>query len=446
MASLTADYVYVFGNRIAVMALAVALQSCLAWMLGPAGRGAYTICLLLNTILGMIFALGVDVSIKYHVASKRLSFSQGVSIMLVMGSVISALAITVGLGLITYTDLPFAHKAPYRSFCIALASIPTNLFSFIILDLLTATGNFRRFAILAFVHQLFGLIYFLLLVYVMNLGVDGALGSMFLMGLTTTLIGLGIYWFKDKVRFICPERTEIVAVIRYGLRIVVSQFSNQINFRVASILLAFFASAEDVGVFTAATGVLSMVMILPDTLISVLWPRAASTTVDHAETVARAGRITAIACSAIYLVICLFAKPLVNLLLSPAFESAVPVIWWAAGGFAVRAWCKVYSPYLDGKNHPELNSISSAVGMAVNLVLLWWLMPLLGLVGASLAMNGGFWAGSIVLLAGFLRVGRVTFWKTILPRKDDWVMVQQSLSGFVRTVRTHVGSRMAGGR
>ncbi|MCK5596093.1 MAG: hypothetical protein KAJ04_01480, partial [Candidatus Eisenbacteria sp.] len=65
------DTAITFFTRLSVMAASLGIQSALAWLLGPAGRGSYAVCILFAMMLGVVFALSVDRAGQYLIASGR---------------------------------------------------------------------------------------------------------------------------------------------------------------------------------------------------------------------------------------------------------------------------------------------------------------------------------------------------------------------------------------
>ena len=91
------EFSLTLGSRLLMLLTAIGVQSCLAWFLGPAGRGSFAVCLLFAVLLNVVFAVGCDAAAVYFVASKRFSISQGVVYSVLFAGISSALAITAGL-------------------------------------------------------------------------------------------------------------------------------------------------------------------------------------------------------------------------------------------------------------------------------------------------------------------------------------------------------------
>ncbi len=76
----------VFATQLWTLAVGLGTQSVLAWMLGPAGRGEYAVCMLFGGIFGVIFTFGTDRAAQYFVMSKEQSLSHAGSVAIIAAS------------------------------------------------------------------------------------------------------------------------------------------------------------------------------------------------------------------------------------------------------------------------------------------------------------------------------------------------------------------------
>ena len=147
MSSTIHDFGITLSSKIAVVLISIGIQSSLAWILGPSGRGSYAVCIIFASLLSLIFVIGYDIAVTYFVASKKISISEGIIYSFLYGGIGSALAIFAGLIAMTF-PLAFFSKASTQSFHLSLISIPISLFSYTFLQLFTAIQQFGWYAIL----------------------------------------------------------------------------------------------------------------------------------------------------------------------------------------------------------------------------------------------------------------------------------------------------------
>ena len=91
-----ADTGFVYLAQILTMVAGIAVQSCLAWFLGPSDRGSYAVCLVFGHVIGVLSCLGIDGALQYCVASNKMDVSQGVSTAIGLSIVCSLLGIIIG--------------------------------------------------------------------------------------------------------------------------------------------------------------------------------------------------------------------------------------------------------------------------------------------------------------------------------------------------------------
>jgi len=418
MTSGTKDTITIFSAKIVTLLVGIGMQSCLAWFLAPDGRGSYAVCIIFASLLGILCGFGIDVAVQYYVASNKMSVSDGVSVALSYAIAGSLLAVSLGI-ILMQTRLSFFTKASQESFYLALFFIPVSMLTSFFPLLLIGLRQFKWMAIFSVLQSIAQLIGVIILVGIFSLGVNGALTAIFLTGLI--VIALNFIFLRKKYGVILtwPSINHVRLIFSYGIRYYFARFSNILNFRIGTVILAFFVSCSEIGFFAVATQLMAYVIMIPDVLNDVLLPRIAVDSNGRASLVAQSVRLSGTVCGAIIIILLLISKPLVQILLSPAFLPIVPLMWILAPGIFVRSISKITIPYFNGTNHPGISSIAVVLGVATNLVLLAVLLPLMGLPGAAWAMTLGYFVSSFVLIKKFHSISSLTFidvWK--YKRKD----------------------------
>ncbi len=420
------DFSITFGSKVATLLLGMATQSCLAWFLAPAGRGSYAVCLLFSALLTLICVLGCDIAAMYYVSARKFTLSEGVANTCIHGGLGCLLAIAVG-AVTMQLPLAFLEKAARSSFYLSLALLPASFFSFTLISLLGSLRQFGWLAVFSILNGACHLVMVTLFVPVLNWGVNGALLSLLAAALLTIVTVLVFYRRRHQLRWVWPSRESLSQMLHYGLRYYLGKISNMVNFQIGTIILAFFASKEEIGLFAVAAALTVQVTMVPDTLTVVLIPRVAENNVGRGALIAQCARVAGTLCAILLLVLAIFATPIVSLLFSPQFLPAVPLIRIMAIGFVVHSAGKLFVPYLIGTDHPGVASLAVAAGMLTNLVLLWVLMPRLGLNGAAMAMSVGYFVSAAVLQVAFSRISGQALTETWRFTIADWRLVKQVL-------------------
>ena len=429
MASGFRDFAITFGSRIMILLVGLGSQSCLARLLGPPGRGSYAVAMLFATVLSLIFIFGTDVAGRYFVSSQRFTLSEGVSNVVACGLMGCATAVGAGL-ILMQMPLDFLSKASPLCFYLALATIPLSLFSSSFLALLAALREFGWYALMGLGSAIASLILNLLFLWVLRWDVQGAVLVILVNGVLTFGGALAILRWKHGLTLVWPTFKGISEMYRYGIRYYAGKLSNNANFQIGTIILTFFATREEIGMFALGVGMAGQIMMVPDTLGDVVMPRVAGDARGRPELVTQVNRMVSLVSGPALLVLAVFAVPIVAVLFSPAFLPMVPIIRILAVGFFLRSACKMIEYYFLMTNHPGISSTSTAVGVAVNLVLLWLLMPAIGLLGAAVAMTVSYAVGSALLVVVFSRysgTGLVAMWRY---QRSDWTAMREVVNRF----------------
>ncbi|MFI4912722.1 MAG: polysaccharide biosynthesis C-terminal domain-containing protein [Sedimentisphaeraceae bacterium JB056] len=422
MSSGVKDLGFSFGAKILTIVLSLASQSCLAWTLGPAGRGSYAVCLIFTTLLTLIFILGCDVANVYLVASKRMTISEGVVMTFIYSCTGSFLAIVTGLYLLRL-DWVFFSKANHNDFVLALSGIPMVVLAGSIIKLMTAVGRFKWFAILQTFNGIIQLIFMFLLILVLRMGVTGAILSNIISCAFSVILAL-IYLRKEfGIVWVNPSKSHTIEMLHFGSRYYFGKLSNEVNFQVGAILLAFFAIKEDIGLFSLAAMITTRIMVIPDSLVTVLMSRVAPDEKGRYQLVAKCARLTFLVCGLLLLGIFVAAPLMIRVLFSNEFLPAVPLVRILVLGVLFRATSKVFVPYLLGTNKPGTVSISVAIGAVINLMLLWILFPIMGVKGASVGMATSYVISSTLLLVAFCRRNSCRIIELFRYKKTDFTEI-----------------------
>lgn len=397
------DTVVSFASKLAVLALSVAIQSSLAWLLRPEGRGSYAVALLYGSVLATIFGFGADRAGQYFVASGGMKRSHGVWATIAALLVGSAVGIVVGRALMTL-DLSFFDKAARGSFYIGLALVPFAALGNAFIFLFVGLNRIREMAIVSVVNVAVQFAVGVFLIVVLRMGVNGALLAVVFSNAAAIALSLWYLHRLDSLERVPFSELKLGQLFSYGARYQIAGLGNMANFRVGTMILALFATPVEIGLFAAISGLVTRVLMIPDAIETALFSRVAGDPAGRPDLVGEAARVSAIASGASLLVLALLARPLVWLLLSPEFLPGLKLLWILVPGVFLRATSKVLMSYFMGTNRPAICSWSVGIGALANLAALFILIPAIGFSGAAWAMTLGYVVSSAILIEVFRRV------------------------------------------
>lgn len=425
------DLSLTMATRIVSVLTVMGSQVCLAWLLQPSGRGSYAACILFASTLSTVFAVGGEFTATYFVSSKRMSHAEGITYSIIYTGISAAIAILAGV-LLMQLPLAFLDKGAPSDFYLALATIPINLFSMTFVGLFTAIRQFRYFALLNVFGTVLSFTLTLVFVWALDWGVTGAIGAVCLAGSLTTVGALVVHVRTFDVRPVRPRFDLLGQMFNYGIRFYFGRLSYFLNYQLGLIILAFYSTRAELGLVAVASQLTVQSMQIPTILNKVLVPRTSEGDDGRKDLVAQCARLSGLIVGILLLGLVLFATPLVSLLFSPKFLPAVPLIQVMAIGFTIRATARVLVPYLLGTDHPGVASMGAAIGMVVNLLLLWVLLPRIGVMAIAVGLTVGYMASSLFLSIQFCRLSGLSAGAVWRPRKTDLDAVMNLLRGLIQ--------------
>lgn len=432
------DVAVTLGARVASVVPQLAIQGCLAWFLEPAGRGTYAVCVMVSTSLTAVFLFGCDVAGQYFVASRRFSVSEGVSLTLAIASVGGLVAMALAAGAAAWPVGILKGVEPELILLTTGVGV-VQLWWTALVVMLAALRRFSYRAVVYTTQAFLRLLGVVVLVKVAGWGVEGALLANLLCSLLTAAWILGRLRWRFSLRWVRPRVAEVRRLVAYGARYYVASLGNLLNAQIGVLILAFFVSQDQIGFFAAGAAIMMNVVLIPDAVAAVLQPRIAGDVRGRPELTALAMRVVGVLCGTVVVLLAVFARPIVEWLLSPKFLPAVTIMWILAPGTALRSTTKIIVPYLNGTNHPGVFSIATLLGTVCNFGLLVVLLPRMGLNGAAWAMTGGALVSSAVLIVAFRRFSGLTLGQTWMPAAADWDVFVQSWEQLRRRRESPVG-------
>jgi O-antigen/teichoic acid export membrane protein len=408
-------------------------------LLGPEGKGSLAAATGYASLLTVIFMLGTDVGCLYYVAARKLNPSEGVVAILIYSLAGSALAIGVGLALMwfadRFTDWEYFTRAEPLSYYLVVLAIPLSFFAGSVTGFLSSLGAFLWFAIITTTCTILGLVGVLVYVWLLGWGVNGAILSLItvdVFGLTASLVVLrrrfGLTWAW-------PNRANLRQIFSFGVRYYFGKISNNVNFQLGTIVLAsmHYDSRKDIGFFSQAMTLVSAVLVVSDSVGSVLLPRVATDEHGRSQLVAQCVRGVGVATAMMLAVGCLLCQPFLSRAL-PQYLPCVVLILALSPGFLIRAASKVVVPYLHSRNRVGITSWATAAGVVANLAGLWMALHfgVLPDMAAVLGVVANYVVSSLILAWAFRESSGLGIVETWLPRWSDATWIGRALWSYAQ--------------
>lgn len=416
----------VLGGQLSCAVVALLVQACYARLLGPAGRGQISLCLMVTAFGVLVGGLGGDYALTIWTAESREKSPEWLPAITVTALLGSLFASSLWL-LVYWKWFPSFLKGMTSPMAlVALVSIPLSILFTYLMAILTGLEWFRLRSGVALSNQIVGLLGIATLV-----SFFGAKPEIALLGYQAGLLICALLTavlLRDFLRHawnVPAAARGIYSVLSLGLRGQLGNLATFFNYRLDVFIVNYFFDTTQVGLYAVGVLVAEGLWQIPHAAALTLFPRTARTLNDGAT------KFTCLVIRQVLLVACvsgaamaLLSPWVIPLVFGSRFAPSVPVIWWILPGTIALSVSKVICADLAGRGRPEFSSICAFLSLAVTVTLDLLLIPRMGINGAALASTAAY-SVQTILLGIFLKRQLQVPWKSFLvPSLDEFAVYQ----------------------
>ena len=384
--SFSSHVAWTFATRLLMIFNSVVAGIIVAHWLGAEGVGQLAVINIAVTTIVQLGSFGLPSSSTYFISQdqERLRATT-------INSLIFALAVgsILAIALSTLAALRpdwFGFISP-DLIRIAAISIPFQLFTLIGLNILLGLGKVKEFNLLDLAGQSFVLVNAVAALLVLNRG----LGTLVTLNTTTsvlvslTVTALLVISARSLVQ--STWRADVAflrRMIGYGLKFHVSILAGAIMLRADLLVVNHFRGAAEAGVYSVASQFALLLMLLPGVISTLLFPRITAEQDARGETTCMVTRYTTF----IMFLCCLAAVPfslLLPVLYGAAFTDATRLLLILLPGVYLMGLESVLVQHFNALGLPRASPLYWVIALALNLVLVFALVPRFGAQGAAVA-------------------------------------------------------------
>jgi O-antigen/teichoic acid export membrane protein len=119
---------------------------------------------------------------------------------------------------------------------------------------------------------------------------------------------------------------------------------------------------------------------------------------------------------------------LLILLFGQQFIGAYALLLLLIPGFMATASPIVIGPNLWGKGYPKIVMIAPYVSFVVDLAVLYWLVPRIGIAGAAIGSSVAYTVWAVLLVRHFRKIAGIPYRELLLLQRQDWRAFGQILT------------------
>ncbi len=415
----TREIAILFGSQVVGLAVAVLVQSLLAYTLRIAGRGAAAICLQFGALACQVFAPGVASGARYCVMAKQMTVSQAVAAgtAIVLGASVAAIAVAVPLML---RGAAFFQQAPLESLLLCLVLVPLSPLVLLVRPQLTALRLFSANAMLNVLQPTMFLIGLAILVLHAGLGLNGVILAMAGTHVVSISISVGILCRRVGLTWERPRWASLKRIVSFGLGAYPEQIARLFQSVAGLFVLGSLAPAAEVSLFAAGSTLVHKLALIQQAAGPILQTRLMEIKEHDSELFGCCLRLVFWATLAAATVLAAISIPLIRILLSEAFLPAAPILWLMAPGEVAGACAGLLGTHFYNVGRPHIGSLAAVAGLAVDLCLLVLLYPALGFAAPALSFTAGQACRCAVLAFTYHRETHLSWYALWMPRRGDY--------------------------
>jgi O-antigen/teichoic acid export membrane protein len=396
------NVIWTFGARLAMVVNSVLAGIIVARWLGADGVGKLAVINVSVITLVQLGSLGLPSANAYFIAKDTNQFRRA-SVNSLLFAITGGGLLAFGLMVITSSRPDWFGMVATDLFRIAAISIPFQLITLIGLNIFLAIGKIREFNLLDVVGQSFVLINSLLALLILHAGLRtlitlNAVASVLVSLVIVFMLGGAARRLEDADKTWRSDLMLLKQMIGYGIKSHIAILAGTLIFRADLLVVNHFRNAAEAGVYSLASQMATLLMMLPSVIATLLFPRVAAEQDKTGNTTCVVARHTAL----VMLLCCLAAVPLSLLLpvvYGSVFSDATTQLLILLPGVFLIGLQSVIVQHFNAMGLPKTVPAFWVVTLVLNLVMVFLMVPRYGARGAA-------WASTISYsLISFLMIG-----------------------------------------
>ena len=412
------------GAQFISLILGVGTSVILARVLGPDGKGIYTLAMLLPSLIVTSGNLGIAPATAYYVARGEFRRQEilGNNILLSMG--IGGMGILAGLVLVLFFREAIFPDVARGYLLLALPLVPVNIFFSYVRYVLLGAQRIKEFNYVQITQSALFLGFIALALIGLKAGVSGAILAALLSWLVVDVL---VFRFARRVSGGIDTNLNITYIKRaatYGIQAHLANILWFLNFRLDMFLVNGFLGPAAVGLYSVGVALAEKLWMISQAASIVLFPRVAAETEEK-----RRKEFTPLVARSVLwttalgaLILAFLSRWIVLLLYSEAFLPAVGALQALLPGIVAVSAGRVLGDDIAGRGRPMLNTYRGVIVVATNVALNLLWIPRYGIVGAAWASTASYTVSFLMALFFYCRISGNRWTVVIFPQRGDWAI------------------------
>jgi len=382
--------------------------------LGPEGEGNITLVMQYALTISFFGGFGLNIANIYFYNRDNSKLN-----VIFWNSILFIFVFSIVLIVIFFLLAPYILKNVNFSFIQpAYPLIVYSLFINIMISTLSARMFFLRYGIVYVLPNVIYLSIVIILVTTGNLTIINAIYSVVFSYFITFLV---CFIFSGKeVNRVEFDLRFLKTSIKYGIRGHLGNIFQRFNYRLDFFIINIFTIPKKVGYYSIATAVAEILLFIPRSISTVLFPLVSSMK-DEKEAAVYTARISRITLFIVFIVavgLFLSGKFFISTFF-PKFSNSIIPMYLLLPGIVFLSVANVLGNFFSGKGSPEIPAYCSFIGLVSTLVFDFILIPPFEIIGAAVASSISYMTCTFSFVYFFIKRTKLPIRSFILINRDD---------------------------
>ncbi|MFA5392089.1 MAG: oligosaccharide flippase family protein [Candidatus Paceibacterota bacterium] len=421
---------FTFGASIISLLINTSIGIIIARTLGPFGKGLLAIIVMVGTIVLTLGSLGIGSFNNYAISNKSVEKKDIIGNSFWLGLIISIIYFAIVL--ILALNFPiFFRNIPRSYLLLYLISLPFIFWSNFFSSILTGEQKFRKLNIFTIITQTINLIGVILLLLVFRLDVFYVLIWYVLVNIIGALMPMGFIFLTDGFHF--NFKLQIFKrALNYGFKICLAGIFYLLILRIDLYMVNFFKGTVEAGFYSLASTFGDVFLILPFSIVTVIFPKINAEDKSKKESIAKYSRISLFLVFLMAIGALLFIRPVIGLLFGKEFLASVRPIILLLPGLIAWSLITVLGQYFFSIGYPFKLTICWFLVAMLNIILNFIYIPQYGMAAAALSSSVTYLLALCFHYYYFNKETGMSFYDIFIPRKAEIRNIFERAKGFLK--------------
>lgn len=422
MGTFTKNTIITFITNVLNLLLFLGASVIIARVLGPEGKGIYTLSILLATLSVTFTNIGIGPASVYYISKKKYSPKEIFGNDVFFSLIISGFAILIGLVIVLFFSGSLFPDIKKVYLLLALSLIPFQIFLNFVNCVLLGLQKIKEYN---FINIITAFI-FLVLVGIFLLGLALGIKSAIIALVISSLISASVLFFWTKSITggfsLHLNKPYFRDSFLYGIKAYTSNILAFLHARIDILMINFFLNPIAVGFYSISVGITEKLWLISQSAAIVLFPKVASE-----EDEKRKKEFTPLVCRNVVLItaigaflLFLLSRWVIVLLFSEKFLDSVQPLQILLIGIVAISGSRILANDLAGRGKPMVNTYINTISVVSNILLNIFWIPRWGIEGAAWATTISYTITLLIRIIIYSRISGNSVKEILIPKRSDF--------------------------